>query len=92
MLESIHDDMQPEESLLIACKAFQKECLNRYGNISIKKIPHMLLGRCEFGREDYSLNIVQVPYDREYNSETDALEESYENDRREPSAQTNLFE
>lgn len=61
MLDGIHDEMQPEESLLVACKAFQRECLNRHANISIKKIPHMLLGRCEFGREDYSLNIVQAP-------------------------------
>ena len=32
-------------------------------NITVRKIPKMLLGRCEFGREDYSLNIVNIPVD-----------------------------
>jgi adenine-specific DNA-methyltransferase len=60
-LDKIHDEMNPDESLLVACKAFQAECENRHNNISIKKIPNMLLGRCEFGKDDYSLNIVNVP-------------------------------
>jgi len=30
-------------------------------NITIKKILQMLLGKCEFGREDYSLNIISIP-------------------------------
>ena len=29
----------------------------------MKKIPKMLLGKCEFGKEDYSLNIVNMPLD-----------------------------
>lgn len=60
-LERIHDEMQPGESLLICCTAFQKDCKNRFGNITIKKIPQILLGRCEFGKEDYSLNIINMP-------------------------------
>jgi len=92
MLDSIHDDMQPEESLLIACKAHQKECLNRYGNISIRKIPNMLLGRCEFGRDDYSLNIVQVPYDRPEEAEAGEQQEEESGSDTESSLQTNLFD
>jgi adenine-specific DNA-methyltransferase len=61
VLESIHDEMQPGESLLVCCKAFQKECKHKYPNITLKKIPQMLLGRCEFGKDDYSLNIVNMP-------------------------------
>ena len=60
-LDKIHDEMQPEESLLICCKSFHVACENRYTNITVKKIPRMLLGRCEFGKEDYSLNIVNMP-------------------------------
>ena len=56
--------MLPDESLLIYCKAFQEACTDRYPNITIKKIPNMLLGRCEFGKEDYSLNIVNVPLEQ----------------------------
>jgi len=62
-LDNIHAEMQPGESLLICCKAFQKECKNRYPNITIKKIPQMLLNRCEFNQNDYSLNIVNLPQD-----------------------------
>ena len=60
-LDSIKDEMQPDETLLICCKSFQKECKSRYGNITIKKIPQMLLGRCEFAKDDYSFNIVNSP-------------------------------
>lgn len=60
-LESIKEDMQAGETLLICCKSFQKECKDKYSNITIKKIPQMLLGRCEFGKEDYSLNIINMP-------------------------------
>ncbi len=60
-LDSIKDEMQADESLLICCKSFQATCKGKYGNITIKKIPQMLLGRCEYGKEDYSLNIVNMP-------------------------------
>ncbi len=55
--------MKSDESLLICCKSFSKACADRYTNITVKKIPNMLLGRCEFGKEDYSLNIVSMPVD-----------------------------
>ena len=64
-LDKIHDEMQPDESLLICCKSFSKPCESRYPNITIKKIPKMLLGRCEFGKEDYSLNIVNMPIEED---------------------------
>jgi len=74
-LDQIHDEMQPGESLLICCKSFQKECKGKYNNITIKKIPQMLLGRCEFGKEDYSLNIVNLPVE-EQEEETGNFEET----------------
>ncbi len=93
MLDGIHEEMQPDESLLLACKAYQKECAHHHSNISIKKIPNMLLGRCEFGRDDYSLNIVQVPYDC---AEEEVLpyepEADIESEEAEESRQTDLFE
>lgn len=75
-LEAIAEGMQPEESLLICCKAFQEECQNKFKNITIKKIPLLLLERCEFGKDDYSLNIVNVPFEQEeIKEEIDLLEE-----------------
>lgn len=58
LLDRLAEEMKEGESLLVCCKSFAKGCMKRHGNISIKKIPQMLLGRCEFGREDYSLNII----------------------------------
>ncbi len=60
-LDRIQEEMKPEETLLICCKAYQPECENRHTSITIKKIPSLLLGKCEFGRDDYSLNIVNLP-------------------------------
>lgn len=54
----------------------QRECRTAFPNITIKKIPQMLLGRCEFAHDDYSLNIVELPtieeeeYDEDFNDET----------------------
>jgi len=62
-LDKIREEMKPGESLLVCCKSFQKVCENQYSEITVKKIPGMLLGRCEFGREDYSFNIVAMPVD-----------------------------
>ena len=62
-LDKIREDMKPGESLLICCKSFQKACENQSSEITVKKIPGMLLGRCEFGRDDYSFNIVTMPVD-----------------------------
>jgi adenine-specific DNA-methyltransferase len=67
-IDSIEKDMQPGESLLICCKAFQNECKHRHSQITLKKIPHMLLNRCEFGKDDYSLNIINIPVEQ---SDTD---------------------
>lgn len=68
-LDQIKDEMQPDETLLICCKSYQKECKNKYPGILIKKIPQMLLGRCEFGKDDYSLNIINSPLQESDHSE-----------------------
>ncbi|MBV5329283.1 MAG: site-specific DNA-methyltransferase [Chlorobium sp.] len=60
-LDRIHEEMQPEESLLICCRAHFNGADDKYDNITVKKIPAMLLGKCEFDRDDYSLNIIDMP-------------------------------
>jgi adenine-specific DNA-methyltransferase len=69
LVDTIHAEMKEDESLLICCTSFSKGA-NKYPNINIKKIPKMLLGRCEFGKEDYSLNIINMPKE---DGETDFL-------------------
>jgi adenine-specific DNA-methyltransferase len=65
MLDKLAEELNPNESLLVCCKSYAKGCNNRHSNITIKKIPQMLLGRCEFGRDDYSLNIVNLPHEHD---------------------------
>lgn len=90
MLDKIHDEMQPDESLLICCKAFQNEGAERFANITIKKIPHMLLGKCEFGKDDYSLNIVDLPRDED-EDDFEPLEEEVIVTSEKKKDQTTLF-
>lgn len=72
-LAAIAEQMKEGESLLVCCTAFQKECRTAFANITIKKIPKMLLGRCEFNKDDYSLNIVKLPNIEESEEDVDVL-------------------
>lgn len=60
-LNAIKSSMDEGEYLVIACRSYDKGLDNMYANIAVKKIPQMLLNRCEFGKNDYSLNIVRPP-------------------------------
>src|SRR3989339_720700 len=59
-LDKVHSEMKAGESLLICAKAYAPECENHFANITIKKIPQMILGRCEFGKDNYDLNIIKA--------------------------------
>lgn len=71
-LESIHSTMDEGEFLIIACKSFMSGVDKLYSNISVKKIPQMLLENCEFGKDDYALNIVHPPV---YEDDEEEVEE-----------------
>ena len=60
-LDSISGEMEDNDFLVIACRSFDAGLDKAYKNIRVKKIPQMLLDRCEFGRDDYALNIVHPP-------------------------------
>lgn len=59
IVDQIQMQMKEEETLLVCCKAFNVNPED-YPNITIKKIPSSVLGRCEFGRDDYSLDVVDA--------------------------------
>lgn len=61
ILDAIHSSMEADEFLIISCRSFDAGLDKRYPNITIKKIPQMLLSRCEFGRDNYNLNIIHPP-------------------------------
>jgi adenine-specific DNA-methyltransferase len=35
--------------------------LDLYSNLTVKKIPRQVLSRCEWGRDDYSLRVENLP-------------------------------
>ena len=45
---------------MICCKAFKAHPA-AYPNLSLSKIPQTVLKRCEWGRDDYSLNVENLP-------------------------------
>ena len=71
-MQSIIGTMQGNESLVIACCSFDKGMEKINPHITVKKIPQMLLERCEFDKSDYNLNIIHPPV---YEDEEDCDEE-----------------
>lgn len=61
LLDKMHEELADGESLLICCKSFQQSCVGRFDSITVKKIPNTILGRCEFGKNNYNLNIINPP-------------------------------
>lgn len=70
-LDAIKSTMQEGEYLIIACKSYEAGLEKRYPHITIKKIPQMLLNRCEFDRNNYNLNIVNPPVYEEEDEEAE---------------------
>ena len=60
-LKAISEDVGPDRSLLICCRAFQGAHAADFTNLTITKIPSAILDRCEWGRDDYSLKIAALP-------------------------------
>jgi adenine-specific DNA-methyltransferase len=56
----IAHDVGPDRSLLICCKAFDTKA-DAFDNLTLVKIPTSILQKCEWGRDDYSLNIQNLP-------------------------------
>ncbi len=59
-LQALSDDVGDDKSLLVCCSAFKGDA-NRYRNLTLKKIPKMVLSKCEWGHDDYSLNVANLP-------------------------------
>jgi adenine-specific DNA-methyltransferase len=60
MLTKISDEVGPNRSLLICCGAFRCDT-SQFENLTVKKIPKAVLKKCEWGHDDYSLEIKNLP-------------------------------
>ena len=59
-LQQLSDEVGPGRSLLVLCSAFRGQA-ERYPNLTVKKIPKQVLARCEWGHDDYSLKVENLP-------------------------------
>jgi adenine-specific DNA-methyltransferase len=59
-LQVLADEVGEERSLLVCCSAFRCKA-DKFVNLTLKKIPKMVLSRCEWGHDDYSLNVENLP-------------------------------
>lgn len=64
-LQALSDEVGSDQSLLVCCAAFHgvtaAKASERWPNLTLKKIPKMVLARCEWGHDDYSLNVANLP-------------------------------
>lgn len=60
MLTKLSDEVGPNRSLLICCGAFRCD-VSQFENLTVKKIPKAVLKKCEWGHDDYSLEIRNLP-------------------------------
>ncbi|HFF3294518.1 TPA: DNA methyltransferase, partial [Legionella pneumophila] len=58
-LRAISEEVGTKSTLLICCKGFNANS-EAFFNITLKKIPQAVLRKCEWGKEDYSLNIDNI--------------------------------
>ncbi len=59
-LTSLSDEVGDERTLLVCCTAFRAKP-DAFPNLTLQKIPKAVLSRCEWGRDDYSLQIADLP-------------------------------
>ena len=59
-LQQLSDEVGADRSLLVVCSAFRGR-KEGYSNLTVKKIPKAVLGRCEWGKDDYSLKVENLP-------------------------------
>lgn len=59
-LQHLSNEVGAGRTLLVMCSAFRGNA-DLYPNLTIKKIPNTVLSRCEWGHDDYSLQVDNLP-------------------------------
>jgi adenine-specific DNA-methyltransferase len=59
-LAALSEEVGKKRSLLICCSAFRGKP-DAFPNLTLKKIPSAVLHKCEWGHDDYSLNVANLP-------------------------------
>lgn len=59
-LTQLSEEVGPDRTLLVLCSAFRGSA-DRWPNLTVRKIPNHIRARCEWGHDDYSLNVENLP-------------------------------
>jgi adenine-specific DNA-methyltransferase len=59
-LDALSEEVGEERTLLVLCAAFRGNA-SAWPNLTVKKIPNHIRERCEWGHDDYSLNVENLP-------------------------------
>ena len=59
-LAALSEEVGDKRSLLICCSAFRGKA-DGFDNLTLRKIPRAVLTKCEWGHDDYSLNVQNLP-------------------------------
>ena len=59
-LALLSEEVGEKRSLLVMCAAFRARA-DEFPNLTIKKIPNAVLAKCEWGHDDYSLQVENLP-------------------------------
>lgn len=63
-LLALSEEVGNDRTLLVCCAAYKASAAmlnDKLTNLTVKKMPNALLSKCEWGRDDYSLNITNLP-------------------------------
>jgi adenine-specific DNA-methyltransferase len=85
-LHALSDEIGSDRSLLVCCAAFRGDG-DRFTNLTVKKIPKMVLSKCEWGHDDYSLNVANLPA----KVDRTQAQEPQDRQKRVPATQAELF-
>ncbi len=70
-LRLLSEEVGSARSLLICARAFSGD-IDAFENLTCRKIPSSILTKCEWGRDDYSLNVAALPGRKDDNGDADA--------------------
>ncbi|TXT50681.1 MAG: adenine specific DNA methylase Mod [Spirochaetes bacterium] len=59
-LAALSEDVGSNRTLLVLCSAYRADT-KQFPNLTIKKIPNAVLSKCEWGHDDYSLQVENLP-------------------------------
>lgn len=59
-LAHLNEEVGSDRTLLVLCSAFRGNS-SAFTNLTVRKIPNHVKNRCEWGHDDYSLNVENLP-------------------------------